>query len=275
MSVNDGTVAPSGSLRQWENSEFPILCEACLGDNPYVRMLIDRYGLSCKMCDRPYTVFKWRPGRGENFRKTEVCQSCARVKNLCQTCLLDLQLGLPSQLRDAVLSDMGGAACTLPDSAVNREYQMQQQLALLNAGHEDTMFHAQNMKLIEIARRAAEGREQPRVKIFQKQKKRSAQTAGLEEAQEEAPGEADGAADVSSFLPPGMTLERLPDGIKAFVTQHYQHAVAEQRAEDEEKEKERPPQGAQEGTEKKKKAKGGKFVPRPPAGPPPPQALVK
>lgn len=46
------------------------------------------------MCDRPFSVFKWKPGRGEGYRKTEVCQSCARVKNLCQTCILDMQLGI-------------------------------------------------------------------------------------------------------------------------------------------------------------------------------------
>lgn len=47
---------------------------ACLGENPYVRMLVDRYGASCKMCQRPFTIFKWRPGRGEGYRKTEVSQ---------------------------------------------------------------------------------------------------------------------------------------------------------------------------------------------------------
>jgi hypothetical protein len=44
----------------------------CLGENPYVRMLIDRYSGTCKMCEKPFTVFKWRPGRGEGYRKTEV-----------------------------------------------------------------------------------------------------------------------------------------------------------------------------------------------------------
>lgn len=44
----------------------------CLGDNPYVRMIVDHFSGSCKMCDRPFTVFKWKPGRGGGYRKTEV-----------------------------------------------------------------------------------------------------------------------------------------------------------------------------------------------------------
>ena len=27
------------------------------------------------------------------FKKTEVCQTCAKLKNVCQTCLLDLDYG--------------------------------------------------------------------------------------------------------------------------------------------------------------------------------------
>ena len=46
----------------------------------------------------------YRPGRGEGSKKTEICQVCSKIKNLCQTCILDLQYGLPSQIRDAVLS---------------------------------------------------------------------------------------------------------------------------------------------------------------------------
>lgn len=40
----------SGALKQgWEESEFPIVCETCLGDNPYVRMLKHPFGNQCKV----------------------------------------------------------------------------------------------------------------------------------------------------------------------------------------------------------------------------------
>lgn len=79
--------------RSVQDGDFPILCESCLGDNPYVRMSKDDYAGACKMCVRPFTVFKWRPGRGEGYKKTEVCRICAQAKNLCQTCILDMQFG--------------------------------------------------------------------------------------------------------------------------------------------------------------------------------------
>ena len=69
--------------RNWENSEFPVLCGICIGEAPFIRMIKDVYGATCKMCDRPYTVFKWRPGRGESYKRTEVCiYSLTLRKNL-------------------------------------------------------------------------------------------------------------------------------------------------------------------------------------------------
>lgn len=55
------------------------------------------------------------------FKKTEVCQTCARLKNVCQTCLLDLEYGLPIQVRDTALKIKDD----IPKSDVNKEYYIQ------------------------------------------------------------------------------------------------------------------------------------------------------
>nr|XP_019707972.1 zinc finger CCCH domain-containing protein 40 [Elaeis guineensis] len=104
----------------WERSDFPIICESCLGDNPYVRMTRADYDKECKICTRPFTVFRWRPGRDARYKKTEVCQTCCKLKNVCQVCLLDLEYGLPVQVRDTALAINSNDA--IPKSDVNREY---------------------------------------------------------------------------------------------------------------------------------------------------------
>ncbi|PKU84628.1 zinc finger CCCH domain-containing protein 40-like [Dendrobium catenatum] len=104
----------------WERSDFPIICESCLGDNPYVRMTIAHYDKECKICTRPFTVFRWRPGRDARFKKTEICQTCSKLKNVCQVCLLDLEYGLPVQVRDTAMAINSNDA--IPKSDVNREY---------------------------------------------------------------------------------------------------------------------------------------------------------
>ncbi|KAL7746818.1 Pre-mRNA-splicing factor slt11 [Sorochytrium milnesiophthora] len=101
-----------------EPHDFPILCEPCLGDNPYMRMTKQPSGRECKICARPYTTYRWLPGAGQRYKKTEICPSCAKIKNVCQTCLLDLEYGLPTQVRDTV---MGGEFQT-PTSDVNRQW---------------------------------------------------------------------------------------------------------------------------------------------------------
>ncbi|XP_074594934.1 pre-mRNA-splicing factor RBM22 [Brevipalpus obovatus] len=102
----------------WEDSSFPILCETCLGDNPFLRMMKDVHGSECKICSRPFTTFRWCPGKKMRYKKTEVCQTCARAKNVCQTCLLDITYGIPVQVRDEIL----GTKVEMPKNEVNREY---------------------------------------------------------------------------------------------------------------------------------------------------------
>ncbi|WVO17492.1 pre-mRNA-splicing factor SLT11 [Cryptococcus depauperatus] len=103
-----------------ESSDFPILCETCLGPNPYVRMSKQQFGHECKICNRPFTVFRWNPGEGR-MKKTEICTTCAKIKGVCQTCLLDLEYGLPTQVRDAAL----GRKSQAPSSDINKQYYIQ------------------------------------------------------------------------------------------------------------------------------------------------------
>lgn len=81
----------------------------------------EKYGKECKICARPFTVFRWCPGARMRFKKTEICQTCSKLKNVCQTCLLDLEYGLPIQVRDAALKIQDD----LPRNEVNKEYYIQ------------------------------------------------------------------------------------------------------------------------------------------------------
>ena len=111
----------SGVSKQgWEQSEFPLLCETCLGDNPYVRMTKSQFGKECKVCTRPFTVFRFKPGSDSRYKKTEICQTCAKVKNVCQTCIFDLDFGLPVEIRDQYLKK--GEKVEMPKDVVNRDF---------------------------------------------------------------------------------------------------------------------------------------------------------
>lgn len=135
----------------WESDNFPLLCETCLGENAYVRMMKDLHGAACKICERPYTVFRWKPGKRSRYKRTEICQTCARMKNVCQTCILDLQYGLPVQVRDAFLSAEERQPTVQSD--VNREWAVQQhQLAIENGDTEGAGKAPPNQSLLRLAR---------------------------------------------------------------------------------------------------------------------------
>ncbi|KAJ3340058.1 RNA binding motif protein 22 [Gonapodya sp. JEL0774] len=116
--------------RGWETSEFPILCGTCLGDNPYVRMSKESHGKECKICVRPFTIFRWVPGAGMRMKKTEICQTCAKIKNVCQTCVLDLEFGLPVEVRDT----LGGVQEEMPTSDINKQFYVHQAEAAMADG---------------------------------------------------------------------------------------------------------------------------------------------
>lgn len=141
--------------QKWEDTEFPLVCETCLGDNPYVRMTKEPYGKKCQVCETPFTVFAWQAGSKGRLKRVEICKSCAQAKNVCQVCIYDLQYGLPVKVRDRVLKEHGsaGAITAVPQSMANRSWYTAQQERALAQG--ETMVAEANplavAKLEEMA----------------------------------------------------------------------------------------------------------------------------
>lgn len=89
-------------------SDFPSLCAQCLGDKDRLRMVRQPSGEQCKLCTRPFTVFRWNIKNELNrLKKTIICMTCAHARNCCQSCMLDVDFGIPLDLRDAALKMAG------------------------------------------------------------------------------------------------------------------------------------------------------------------------
>ncbi|KAL7562656.1 hypothetical protein ACA910_006348 [Epithemia clementina (nom. ined.)] len=150
--------------QQWEETEFPLVCETCLGDNPYVRMTKEAHGKKCQICESPFTVFAWQAGTKGRIKRVEICRSCAQAKNVCQVCIYDLQYGLPVKVRDKILREAGttaagSAALAVPQSRANRAWFSAQQQRALDQGQNlvagagtDPASIAAHAKLSEMAR---------------------------------------------------------------------------------------------------------------------------
>lgn len=108
----------SKATAAWECSEYPILCSRCLGNNPYLRMTREKFGADCKICLKPYTIFRWKPSKSDRFLQTVVCQTCARLKNVCQSCILDIDYCIPVASRDSLVK----VSLNPPQQNANREY---------------------------------------------------------------------------------------------------------------------------------------------------------
>lgn len=145
-----------------------MVCETCLGPNPYVRMTKLPYGHKlCKISNLPYQAFRWKAGPQGRQKETIIRYSflipsgtvpkvrfssyysiaVAKERNICQTCLNDMKFGLPVGVRDSILKqDEESTQLTLPRSNVGQQYFYEQQ-AQLTAG---TGSESTNMAL-EVA----------------------------------------------------------------------------------------------------------------------------
>ena len=99
--------------------DFPIVCEPCLGGNPYVRMLKGTMGKECRISGRPFNSFRWQ-GAHNKWKETVIAPEVAREKNCCMSCLNDLEYGVPFHVRDGLLEALGTDMA--PESAVNKEF---------------------------------------------------------------------------------------------------------------------------------------------------------
>ncbi|KAK3298682.1 uncharacterized protein B0H64DRAFT_385814 [Chaetomium fimeti] len=141
----------------WETTDFPSVCENCLPENPYVKMLKEDYGAECKLCTRPFTIFSWSgDGRAQGRkRRTNICLTCARLKNACQCCIMDLQFGLPIVIRDKALELIAPG----PQSEINREYFAQNNEKAIEEGRAGVEeYEKADEKARELLRRLAQSK---------------------------------------------------------------------------------------------------------------------
>ncbi|TGZ85293.1 hypothetical protein EX30DRAFT_314303 [Ascodesmis nigricans] len=137
-----------------ETSDFPSLCETCLGPNPYIQMLKSPGDLECKLCTRPFTVFRWSTDRTSRTKKTNICLTCARLKNCCQCCMLDLSFGLPIAIRDAALKMVAQG----PQSDINKQYWAQNHESEMQGGDVPEEYEKTEEKARGLLKRLAESK---------------------------------------------------------------------------------------------------------------------
>eukprot|EP01064_Diplonema_japonicum_P014495 TRINITY_DN2215_c0_g2_i1.p1 TRINITY_DN2215_c0_g2~~TRINITY_DN2215_c0_g2_i1.p1 ORF type:complete len:313 (+),score=79.53 TRINITY_DN2215_c0_g2_i1:60-941(+) len=135
-------------------SDFPILCETCLGPSEFVRMIRSEHDKECTVCKRPMTCFRWKPGKDSRYKTTVLCQACSKTKNVCQCCIYDLEYGLPVAVRDAYAK---GDDVQRHLSDVQREYFAERNEVALAKGqltpHQSgETRHATNTELQKLAR---------------------------------------------------------------------------------------------------------------------------
>jgi len=88
-----------------DGTNFPMLCETCLGPNPYLRMVKLPFGHKlCKVTNKPYQSFRWKPAGGRQ-KECIISFAVAKERNICQACLNDMKYGVAAGLRDNLLKN--------------------------------------------------------------------------------------------------------------------------------------------------------------------------
>ncbi|KAL8711526.1 MAG: hypothetical protein Q9225_007100 [Loekoesia sp. 1 TL-2023] len=175
----------------WETTDFPSVCENCLPENPYVQMLKEDHGAECKICTRPFTIFRWKADRTARAKRTNICLTCARLKNCCQCCMLDLSFGLPIVVRDAALKMVAPG----PESSINREYYAQENEREIEEGRGGVEeYEKTDEKARELLRRLANSEP-----YYKRQRRLEA----AEESQKSRDGSADADGQRKITGPPG------------------------------------------------------------------------
>lgn len=85
--------------------DVPSLCALCLGPDQKLKMVRQPNGEECKLCLRPFVVYRWHVSL--LAKQCIVCPACARARNCCQGCTVDLHYGIPIEIRDAALKMAG------------------------------------------------------------------------------------------------------------------------------------------------------------------------
>ncbi|KAK6877418.1 Pre-mRNA-splicing factor SLT11 [Candida tropicalis] len=79
-------------------------------------------GDECRQCTRPFTVYRWgNRTASTKLQKTIICMTCARARNCCQSCLLDITYGIPTDIRDTALKMAGLEPLWNTPNPTNRE----------------------------------------------------------------------------------------------------------------------------------------------------------
>lgn len=153
----------------YEDCNFPIVCDRCLGESKFLRMTKSNQERSCKICNRPCTMFRWKLHNSKKYNQTTICYSCGKIKNVCQSCVSDLNFGLPLYAREGYIKskkDKGDEAAlqlmNIPDSVDNRDHFMENKLNGNDQGFIDKVDENQKKRkeiLSEILKKSDQKRD--------------------------------------------------------------------------------------------------------------------